>query len=38
MVITAEMFEDGSRDVATTPPMEWPMTMMEVPLGYRESM
>jgi hypothetical protein len=26
------------RDVATMPPIEWPMMMMDVPLGYRESM
>jgi hypothetical protein len=38
MVMTAEMFGDGRRDVATTPPIEWPMIMMDVPLGYRESM
>ena len=30
MVMTAEIFGDGNRDVATIPPMECPMTMMGV--------
>ena len=38
MEITAEMFGDGRREVATMPPMEWPMTMTDVFFGYRESM
>ena len=38
MVMTAEMFEEGRRDVATMPPIEWPMTMMDVSGGYSESM
>jgi hypothetical protein len=33
MVMTAEIFGDGRRDVATIPPIEWPMTMMDVPVG-----
>jgi hypothetical protein len=32
-VMIAEMFGEGRRDVATMPPIEWPMTMMDVSGG-----
>ena len=38
MVMIAEMFGEGRSEVATTPPIEWPMTMMGVSGGYNESM
>ena len=36
MVMMAEISGDGRRDVATTPPIEWPITTMDVLGGYRE--
>ena len=38
MVMTAEMFKEGRSDVATIPPIEWPMMMMDVSGRYNESM
>jgi hypothetical protein len=38
MVMIAEICTEGRREVATTPPMEWPMMMMEVFAGYKERM
>jgi hypothetical protein len=34
MAMTAEMFGEGRRDVETTPPIERPMTTMDVSGGY----
>ena len=31
-----ETFGEGRSEVATTPPIEWPMTMMDVSVGYNE--
>ena len=36
MVIIAEMLGLGSRAVATIPPIEWPMTMIDVSVGYSD--
>ena len=36
MVMMTEMSGEGRRDVATTPPIEWPMTTTDVFLGYSE--
>ncbi len=36
MVIMAEIFLDGSREEATMPPMECPITMIFVLGGYNE--
>ena len=38
MVMTAEIFGEGRSEVATMPPIEWPMMMMDVSGGYNESM
>ena len=38
IVMIEEMLSWGSIDVATIPPIECPMTITEVPLGYKESM
>jgi len=38
MVIMAEISGEGRRDVATTPPIEWPITTIGVLGGYRERM
>ena len=38
MVNIAEMLGDGSREFATIPPMEWPMTIIDVFSGYNERM
>ena len=37
MVMTAEMFKEGRSDVAMIPPIEWPMTMMDVSGRYNKS-
>ena len=37
-MMTAETFGEGRNEVATTPPIEWPMTMMDVSVGYNKSM
>lgn len=34
----AEMWVDGSSEVATIPPIEWPMIMIDVFAGYKERM
>ena len=36
MVMTAETFGEGRSEVAMMPPIEWPMTMMDVSVGYNE--
>ena len=36
MVIMAEISRDGRREVATTPPIEWPITTIGVLGGYSE--
>ena len=36
MVMIAEISGDGRRDVATTPPIEWPRTTIGVLGGYSE--
>ena len=36
MVTTAETFGEGRSGVVTMPPIKWPMTMMDVSLGYNE--
>ena len=38
MVMMAEIFGDGSKETATTPPMECPMTIIWVFAGYSERM
>lgn len=38
IVIMAAMLECGRIEVATTPPMEWPIRIIEVPDGYSERM
>lgn len=38
IVIMVEIYGEGSRDVATMPPMEWPIRMIVVLGGYRERM
>jgi phosphoketolase len=38
MVMIAEMLDEGRSDVATIPPIEWPMIIMEVPEGYKDKM
>ena len=37
-MVIAETFREGRSEVATTPPIEWPMTMMDVSVRYNESM
>lgn len=36
IVMMAEICGEGRRDVATTPPIEWPITTMDVLGGYIE--
>ena len=36
MVMMADMLPEGRREVATIPPIEWPMTMILVFDGYNE--
>lgn len=36
MVMMADMLLEGRREVATIPPIEWPMTMILVLEGYNE--
>lgn len=36
IVMIAEISGDGRRDVATTPPIEWPITTTDVLEGYSE--
>ena len=38
IVMMAEISGEGRREVATTPPMEWPITAMDVFGGYSERM
>lgn len=36
MVMMADMLPEGRREVATIPPIEWPITMILVSEGYSE--
>lgn len=36
MVMMADMLPEGRREVATIPPIEWPMTIILVFDGYNE--